>query len=80
MLRGCYGREFFRSTLLGHLGSVRIAVALAVRLAYVTRRAIAKHYGVGSSAVAAIQRRMAGRPEVMAVVESLSRQLAKKRT
>jgi len=57
-----------------------VAVALAARLANVTCRAIAEHYGVGSSAVAAIQRRVAGRPEVMAVVESLSRQLAKKRT
>jgi len=57
-----------------------VAVALAARLANTTCRAIAEHYGVGSSAVAAIQRRLADRPEAVAAVETLSRQLRKKRT
>ena len=55
-----------------------VAVALAVRLANTTCRAVAEHYGVGPSAVAAIQRRMADRPAVLAVVETLSRQLRRK--
>jgi len=57
-----------------------VAVALAARLANATCRAIAEHYGVGSSAVAAIGRGMADRPEVLAVVETLSRQLRNRRT
>jgi len=47
-----------------------VAVALAARLAKTTCRAIAEHYGVGSSAVAATERRMADRPEVSAVVDT----------
>jgi REP element-mobilizing transposase RayT len=62
-----------------HAGpSKAVAVALAASLANTTCRAIAEHYGVGSSAVSAIQRRLADRPEVIAAVESLSRELRRK--
>ena len=62
-----------------HAGpSKAVAVALAASLANMTCRAIAEHYGVGSSAVSAIQRRLADRPEVIAAVESLSRELRRK--
>ena len=75
-----YGVEATVLKAHGHRAgpSKAVAVVLAAGLANTTCRAIAEHYGVGSSAVSAIQRRLADRPEVIAAVESLSRELRRK--
>jgi REP element-mobilizing transposase RayT len=57
-----------------------VAVALASRLAEANGREIAQHYGIGSSALGAIHRRLATRPEVLEVVEDLARGLRKRGT
>lgn len=51
------------------------AVELAAQLADLTARAIGEHYGIGATAVGANHRRLAGRPEVQDVVETLARRL-----
>ncbi len=64
-----------------HAGPAKaVAVALASRLAEANGRAVGEHYGIGSSAIGAIHRRLADRPEALDVVESLARQLRRKRT
>ena len=63
-----------------HAGPAKaVAVALASRLADVSGRAIGLHYGIGSSAIGAIHRRLAGRADVLEAVESLAQQLLKKK-
>ncbi len=57
-----------------------VAVALASRLAEESGRAIGEHYGIGSSAIGAIHRRLADRRDALDVVESLAGQLRRKRT
>ncbi len=57
-----------------------VAVELAARLAGMSGRAIGLHYGIGAAAVGAIHRRLADRPDVLQVVESLTQQLRKTRT
>jgi hypothetical protein len=54
-------------------------VALASRLAEVTGRVIGLHYEIGSAAVGAIRRRIALRPDVLEVVESLAQELRSKK-
>ena len=56
-----------------------VAVELAARLAELSGRAIGEHYGVGASAVGAIHQRLAGRPDLLQVVDSLAKQLGKRR-
>ncbi len=64
-----------------HAGPAKaVAVALASRLAEANGRAVGEHYGIGSSAIGAIHRRLADRPEALDAVESLARQLRRKRT
>ncbi len=64
-----------------HAGPAKaVGVALASRLAEANGRAVGEHYGIGSSAIGAIHRRLADRPEALDVVESLARQLRRKRT
>jgi len=63
-----------------HAGPAKaVAVALASRLAEVTGRAIGLHYGIGSSAVRATNRRLADRPESLEVVQSLLQHLRSKK-
>lgn len=63
-----------------HAGPAKaVAVALASRLANATGRAIGLHYGISSSAIGAIHRRLAGRADVLEAVESLAQQLLKKK-
>jgi len=52
-----------------------VAVALASRLAGTSEQAIGLHYGIGSSAVRAIRRRLAERRDALEVVASLVREL-----
>jgi hypothetical protein len=64
-----------------HAGVAKaVAVALASRLANLSRWTIREHYRIGSSAIGAIYRRLAERPEALKIVESLATQLRKKRT
>ncbi len=64
-----------------HAGPAKaVAVALASRLAAVNGRAIGEHYGIGSAAIGAIHRRLANRPDRWDLVESLARQLKRRRT
>ena len=63
-----------------HAGPAKAAaVALASRLANMSGRLIGQHYGISSSAIVAIHRRLADRPEVLETVESLARQLSRKK-
>ena len=63
-----------------HAGPAKaVAVAVASRLAEATGRAIGLRYGIGSAAVGAIRRRIADRPDLLEVVESLSQQLRSKK-
>jgi tetrahydromethanopterin S-methyltransferase subunit G len=63
-----------------HAGPAKaVAVTVASRLAEATGRQIGLHYGIGCSAVRAIHRRLADRPDALKVVESLVRQLRGKR-
>ncbi len=64
-----------------HAGVAKaVAVALASRLANLSGRTIGQHYEIGSSAIGAIHRRLADRPEALKIVESLTTQLRRKRT
>ncbi len=54
-----------------------VAVELAAQLADMSGRAIGEHYGIGATAVGANRGRLASRPEVFHVVETLRRQLRK---
>ncbi len=64
-----------------HAGVAKaVAVALASRLANLSGRTIGQHYAIGSSAIGAIHRRLADRPEALKIVESLTKQLRRKRT
>jgi len=56
-----------------------VAVALASRVAETTERTIGLHYGIGSSAVRAIHRRLAERRDALEVVESLVEELRSKK-
>jgi putative transposase len=63
-----------------HAGPAKAAaVALASRLADISGRLIGQHYGISSSGIVAIHRRLADRPDVVEVVESLVKQLRRKR-
>ena len=64
----------------GHHAGPAKAVAVASRLANLRGRVIAQHYGIGSSAIGTIHRRLADRSDALEIVESLARQLTKKRT
>ena len=55
------------------------AKAVASRLAEATGRQIGLHYGIGSSAVRATDRRLADRPGALEIVEPLVQQLRSKR-
>ena len=52
---------------------------LAAQLADMSNREIGEHYGIGATAVAANHGRLAVRPEVLKVVETLAGQLRKKK-
>ena len=56
------------------------AVELAAQLADISNRAIGEHYRVGATAVGANRRRLVSRPDVLKVVETLSRRLRKKKS
>ena len=63
-----------------HAGPAKAAaVALASRLANMSGRLVGEHYGIGSAAIGAIHRRLADRPDVLEIVESLSKQLRNRR-
>jgi hypothetical protein len=63
-----------------HAGPAKaVAVAVASRLAEATAREIGLHYGIGSSAVRATDRRLAERPDALRVVECLVQQLRSKK-
>ena len=55
-----------------------VAVQLAAQLADMSGRAIGAHYGIGATAVGAINCRLAARPDVLQIVETLAQQLRKK--
>jgi hypothetical protein len=55
------------------------AKAVASRLANASDRAIGLHYGIGSSAIGAIHRRLADRADLLKAVESLVQQLRGKK-
>ena len=64
-----------------HAGPAKaVAVAVASRLANLSGCRIGQHYGIGSSAIGAIHRRLADRPDALEIIESLTRQLRRKRT
>ncbi len=64
-----------------HAGPAKAAaVALASRLANVSGRLIAEHYGISSSRIVGIPRRLPDRPEVLDTVESLVKQLTRRKT
>ena len=56
-----------------------VAVELAVRLADLSGRAVGEHFGISSTGVGAVHRRMADRPEVLAIVDQLATSLQKRR-
>ena len=56
-----------------------VAVELAAQLADMSRRAVGAHYGMGGSAVAANHSRLAARPDLLQVVETLSAKLRGKK-
>jgi hypothetical protein len=55
------------------------AVALASQLANLSGRLIEQHYGIGSAAIGATHRRLADRPDALGIVESLTKQLGRKK-
>ena len=69
--------------LSGHgrkVGSAKsVAVELAAQLADLSGRAIGEHYGICANAVVANRRRLATRPEVLQVIETLGRRLRKRK-
>jgi hypothetical protein len=56
-----------------------VAVELAAQLADLSGRAVGEHYGMCANGVGANRRRLATRPEVLQVVESLGRKLRKRK-
>ena len=56
-----------------------VAVELAAQLADMSSRAVGSHYGIGATAVAANHCRLAARPELLKVVETLATQLRRKK-
>jgi len=56
-----------------------VAVELAAQLADLSGRAIGEHYGVCANAIGANRRRLAARPEVLQVIETLGRKLRKRK-
>ena len=56
-----------------------VAVALAAQLADLTGRAIGEHYGICATAVGANRRRLATRPDVLQVIETLGRKLRRQK-
>jgi len=52
-----------------------VVVELAEQLADLSGRAIGEHYGICANAVVANRRRLAARPELLQVIETLSRKL-----
>ena len=63
-----------------HAGPAKAAaVAVASRLANLSGRLIGQHYGIGSAAIGAIHRRLADRRDALEIVESLTKQLGRKR-
>ncbi|MGO9114594.1 MAG: hypothetical protein ACLP9L_35710 [Thermoguttaceae bacterium] len=77
VLAQCYGMD--RSLLSAHgyrAGPGKaVAVESAARLAEMSGRLIGEHYGIGAAAVGANHRRLADRPEMLQVVDTLTRQL-----
>ena len=55
-----------------------VAVELAAQLADLSGRAIGEHYGMCASAIGANRRRLAMRPELLQVIETLGRRLRKR--
>ena len=63
------------------VGSAKaVAVELAAQLADMSGRAIGEHYGIGATAIGANRGRLASRPDVLQVVETLGRKLRKKKS
>ena len=56
-----------------------VAVELAVRLADLSGRAVGQHYGISSTGVGAIHRRVADRPGVLVVAAKLATSLQRRR-
>jgi hypothetical protein len=56
-----------------------VAVELAAQLADLSGRAIGEHYGICANVVVANRRRLATRPEVLQVIETLGRRLRKRK-
>jgi hypothetical protein len=54
-----------------------VAVELAAQLADLSSRAIGEHYGMGATAVGANRRRLAMRPEMLQLVETLRQKLSR---
>lgn len=64
-----------------HAGPAKaVAVALASRLTGANGRTIGLRYGVGSSAIGSIHRRLAARPDLVEIVESIAHELRTKKT
>ena len=57
-----------------------VAVEVASQLADMSGRAIGEHYGVGATAIGANRRRLASRPDVLQVVETIGKKLGKKKS
>ena len=55
-----------------------VAVELAAQFAEMSGRAIGEHYGIGATAIRANRERLASRPDVLQVIETLGRQLRKR--
>jgi len=66
--------------LAHHLHLCAVAVELAAQLADLSGRAIGAHYGICAHGVVANRRRLATRPEVLQLIETLGRRLRKLRT
>ena len=56
-----------------------VAVELAAQLADLSGRAVGEHYGMCANGVGANRRRLATRPEVLQVVETLGRKLRRRK-
>ena len=78
----CYGIDpAVLKTHGRHAGPAKAtAVALASRLADISGRLIGQHYGISSSAIVAIHRRLPDRADVLEMVDSLAKQLRRKKT
>jgi len=56
-----------------------VAIELAAQLADMSGRAIGEHYGIGAAGVGANHRRVAARPDVLRIVETLAQELRRTR-